>query len=95
MAEAALQAILDGGSHRIERPAPTVDDFNLLEQRLAERGLDGVEIDALLDGKMPEPPLPAARMCAAGRAYLDSLRNLPEEIRLRMFALALELMARS
>jgi len=95
MAEAGLDAILDGQAHRIERPAPTVEDFDLLEDELVARGLDTIEIGALLDGKMPDPPLPAPRMCAAGRAYLDALQNLPEETRLKMYALAVELMARS
>jgi hypothetical protein len=95
MAEAALQAILDGEAKKIQRPAPSVDEFNLLEQDLVARGLDTVEIGALLDGRMPDPPLPAASMCTAGRTYLDALQNLPEETKLKMFALAVELMARS
>jgi hypothetical protein len=95
MAEAGLTAILDGQTHKIERPAPTVEDFDLLEDGLVSRGLDTVEIGALLDGKMPDPPLPAERMCAAGRAYLDALQNLPEETRLKMYSLAVELMVRS
>ncbi|HWG06343.1 MAG TPA: hypothetical protein VG271_15135 [Beijerinckiaceae bacterium] len=95
MADAALQAILDGQTHHVRRPAPSVDDFNVLEQGLVVRGLDDVEIGALLDGKMPDPPLPAERMCAAGRSYLDALQGLPQDTRLKMLALAVELMARS
>ena len=95
MAEAGLAAILDGQAHKIERPAPSVEDFDLLEDELVARGLDTVEIGALLDGNMPDPPLPAQRMCAVGRAYLDALQSLPEETRLKMYALAVELMARS
>jgi hypothetical protein len=95
MAEAGLNAILDGQTHKIERPAPTVEDFDLLENALVARGLDTIEIGAVLDGKMPDPPLPAARMCAVGRAYLDALQSLPEDTRLKMYSLAVELMARS
>lgn len=95
MAEAGLTAILDGQSNKIERSAPTVEDFDLLEKQLVARGLDSVEIGTLLDGKMPDPPLPAQRTCAAGRAYLDALQDLPDDTRLKMFALAVELMARS
>ena len=95
MAEAALGAIVDGQAHHIQRQAPSVDDFNLLEQELVTRGLDKVEIGALLDGTMPDPPLPAERMCAAGRAYLDALQHLPDDTRLKMYTLAVELMARS
>ena len=52
-------------------------------------------IEALLDGRSPEPAVEDARMCAAGRIYLETLRELPEEIRMRIYALAVELMARS
>lgn len=95
MATAGLDAILDGQAHKIERPAPTVEDFDRLEDELTARGLDNLEIGALLDGKMPDPPLSAERMCAVGRAYLDALRNLPDDTRLKMYSLAVELMARS
>jgi hypothetical protein len=66
-----------------------------LENALTKRGLSKVEIDALLDGKTPDPPLEDARMCAAGQTYLDVLSGLPEPARLRIYGLAVELMARS
>ena len=79
----------------IERTAPTEADFKALKSALVAKGLDKVEIDALLDGKMPDPPLADARMCAAGQTYLETLRALPEAARLRIYGLAMELMARS
>jgi hypothetical protein len=95
MALAGLEAIINGQEKKIERPAPNEADFKVLESALSERGLGKVEIDALLDGKMPNPPLDDARMCAAGQTYLDVLRGLPEPVRLRIYGLAVELMARS
>jgi hypothetical protein len=34
-------------------------------------------------------------MCAAGQTYLEVLRTLPEASRIRIYGLALELMAKS
>ena len=62
---------------------------------MAAKGLSQAEIEALLDGKTPDPPLPEARLCKAGRVYLEMLKTLPEPVRLRIYALAVELMARS
>lgn len=95
MALAGLEAILDGQEKKIERPAPNETDFKLLENALTKRGLSKVEIDALLDGKTPDPPLEDARMCEAGQIYLEVLSALPEPARLRIYGLAVELMARS
>lgn len=95
MALTGLEAIASGQSKKIERTAPTEADFKALESALVAKGLDKVEIDALLDGKMPDPPLADARMCAAGQTYLETLRALPEAARLRIYGLAMELMARS
>jgi len=95
MALAGLEAIASGQSKKVERPAPSEADFKALESALAAQGLDRVEIDALLDGKMPDPPLEDARMCAAGQTYLETLQGLPEAVRLRIYGLAVELMARS
>ncbi|HVB89762.1 MAG TPA: hypothetical protein VND97_06130 [Beijerinckiaceae bacterium] len=95
LGEAALAAILDGQTHRIDRTAPTPVEFQQLETDLASRGLQQSEIRALLDGRTPDPPLSDQRMCAAGLTYLDALRALPDDTRARMYALAVELMARS
>lgn len=95
MAIAGVEAIASGQARKIEREAPGEADFNALEAALFARGLGKIEIDALLDGKMPIPPLDDARMCAAGQTYLEVLRGLPEPIRLRIYGLAVELMARS
>ena len=95
MAQAFLAAILDGRDKKPDRPAPSPEDVASLEQALAAAGLGKPAIDALLDGKAAEPPLPDETMCEAGRVYLKTLRALPEDQRLRFYGLAVELMARS
>lgn len=95
MASASLEAMVDGQAKNIAREQPTEADFKALETALAARGLAKPEIDALLDGKMPDPPLEDAKMCVAGQTYLEVLRTLPEAPRTRIYGLALELMARS
>ena len=95
MAIAGLDAIVDGEAKKNERQPPTDADFLLLERAMAGKGLSQPEIEALLDGKTPNPPLEDARLCQAGRVYLEMLKTLPEPVRLRIYALAVELMARS
>lgn len=95
MAIASLEAMASGQAKNIARTQPTEADFKALEAALAARGLSKAEVDALLDGKMPDPPLDDAKMCAAGQTYLEVLRTLPEASRTRIYGLALELMARS
>ena len=95
MALTGLEAIASGQAKKIDRAAPTENDFKILETALVTKGLGKLEIDALLDGKMPDPPLEDARMCAAGQTYLETLHTLPEAARLRIYGLAMELMARS
>jgi hypothetical protein len=95
MAIAGLEAIVDGQAKKNERQPPSDADFQLLEKAMAAKGLSQPEIEALLDGKTPEPPLEDARLCRAGRVYLEMLKTLPEPVRLRIYALAVELMARS
>ncbi|WP_330083133.1 hypothetical protein [Methylocystis iwaonis] len=95
MASASLEAMVDGQAKNIAREQPTEADFKALETALAARGLAKPEIEALLDGKMPDPPLEDAKMCAAGQTYLEVLRTLPEAPRSRIYGLALELMAKS
>jgi hypothetical protein len=95
MAIAGLEAIANGQAKKNDRQPPTDADFQLLETAMASKGLDKIEIGALLDGKVPDPPLDDARMCRAGRIYLEMLKMLPEPVRLRIYALAVELMARS
>ena len=95
MAIAGLDAILDGQAKRIERGAPTDADFQMLEKALAAKGLTQPEIESLLDGKTADPPIDDARMCKAGQTYLEVLKSMPDAVRLRIYALAVELMARS
>jgi len=95
MALAGLDAISDGQTHKIERAAPNDADFQVLEKALRDQGLSTPEIEALLDGKTADPPISTARMCKAGQIYLQTLAALPEAIRLRLYGLAVELMARS
>lgn len=95
MALAMLEAMISGGQRQIQREQPTATDFRVLEVALADHGLGRQEIDALIDGKMTDPPLEDARMCAAGQTYLEVLRTLPEAARLRLFALSVQLMAKT
>lgn len=95
MAIAGLDAIEDGQAKKIERQPPSDTDFDLLEQALKKRSLNQVEIEALLDGKAPDPPIPDGRMCDIGQIYLQTLATLPDQVKLRIYGLAVELMARS
>ena len=67
MALAALEAMVSGQQRQIAREQPTATDFRVLEVALADHGLGRQEIDALLDGKMTDPPPDDARMFAAGQ----------------------------
>jgi hypothetical protein len=62
---------------------------------LRERGLETPEIEALLDGKVGNPPIADTKLCQAGLAYLDTLAAMPESARLRIYGFTVELMARS
>ncbi len=98
MGEAAhlgLLAILDGKEKKIAREPPTDEDFSALELALRAAGLSSNAVGALLDGKKPDPPIPDAEMCKAGIAYFEALKALPESTRSRLYALALDVMARS
>ncbi len=95
MAIAGLEAIEDGQTQKIERAPPNDADFELLEKALKSRALNEIEIEALLDGKSPDPPIPDGRMCDVGQIYLETLATLPEPVKLRIYGLAVELMARS
>lgn len=95
MAEASLEAMVDGRSVNIERSPPADEDFAALEAQLEKRGLGKPEIEALLDGKTPDPPLGDDAMCRAGKIYFETLRAMPAEARLKIYALAIKLLARS
>lgn len=92
---AGLDAISDGQAERIDRETPTRADLQALEDGLRAKGLKTDEIEAVLDGKTTDPPIEDERLCRAGRIYLDVLAGLPEPERMRLYALAVELMARS
>lgn len=92
---AGLDAISSGRSEPVERTKPDDADFQLLDQTLATKGLSRPQIDALLDGKTAVPPIPDAEMCQAGQTYLATLATLPEASRDRLYALAVDLMAKS
>jgi hypothetical protein len=95
MAVADLDAIIDGNAQKIERPKPSDADFQALEQALAAKGVGKVEIDALIDGKTPDPPIEDGRMCAVAQIEDDVLKALPEDQRMRIYGLEVEMMARS
>jgi hypothetical protein len=95
MAVAGIDAIHDGEVNRIERDAPTGADFDALEEALRGKGLGTAEIEALLDAKISNPPIEETKMCQAGEVYLETLAAMPLDRRLRIYGLAVELMARS
>jgi hypothetical protein len=95
MAIAGLDAIDNGRANQIERPPPSDADFSELETAMKAQGLNPPEIAAILDGKTPDPPIADERMCTVGQIYLKTLAALPEPERLRIYGLAVELMARS
>jgi hypothetical protein len=92
-AMAGLEAIDDGGHKKIDREAPSQQDFDDLEKLLLAKGLDKAAIGLLLDGKTPDPPLTDAQACHNGLVYLETLKSLPDLQRLRLYSLALEVMA--
>ena len=95
LAIAGLDAILDGKEKNISRTTPTESDFQMFETSLRQNGVGTAEIGALLDGKTPDPPVSDDRMCAAGKIYLETLQQMPEDVRGRIQALAVDLMART
>jgi hypothetical protein len=60
---------------------------------LSEKGLTPEAIALLLDGKQPATPIPDDRACKNGVAYLETLAGLGEPARMRLYALAVQLMA--
>jgi hypothetical protein len=92
---AGIDAIHDGEVKQVDRPAPTDRDFAELEKALRGNGLGTPEIEALLDGKVSEPPLADEKLCQAGQIYLETLAAMPEPSRVRIYGFAIGLMARS
>lgn len=92
---AGLEAMSAGRTSGIDRGAPTDADFQALDHALVDHKLTRPEIDALLDGRAPEPPIDDATMCAAGQTYLSTLAGLPPDVRARLYGLAVDLMAKS
>lgn len=95
MAQANFDAILDGRRENVKREAPRNEDISELEALLARKGLGQQEIEALLDGRTPEPPLPDKTMCHAGSVYFETLRDLPADVRMKIYATVARLLARS
>lgn len=92
---AGLDAISSGRTEQVSRGAPDDADFQMLDKALVAQGLTRPQIEALLDGKTATPPIPDGAMCQAGQTYLATLATLPEATRDRLYALAVDLMARS
>ncbi len=91
---AGLDAMISGRTEGVSRTAPSDDDFNMLDRALVTKGLTRPEIDALLDGKSADPPIADPDMCQAGQTYLQTLAAMPPDVRSRLYALAVDLMAR-
>lgn len=92
---AGLDAMNSGRMDAVVRSAPTEADFQMLDGALSTKGLTRPQIDALLDGKVADPPIPDTDMCRAGITYLQTLATLPPETRDRLYGLAVDLMAKS
>ncbi len=92
---ASITATAEGRKLRMDRGAPSPSDFKQVEDGLSAKGLSADEIAALLDGKSLDPPLSDDRLCANARTYLDVLKSLPDDARLRIYGLTAELLARS
>lgn len=90
---AGLEAIESGAKARIKREPPSQSDFDLLEKALSGKGLSPDAISLLLDGKQPATPIPDEQACRNGVAYLETLARLDEPARMRLYALAVQLMA--
>ncbi|MCW6509124.1 hypothetical protein [Lichenifustis flavocetrariae] len=95
IAMAALNAITSGRDKPVDRDEPSGEDFDRLTEALKAQHLSDDQISALLDGKSFDPPLPESQMCDAGRIYLHVLNDMPEDLRLRVYALSAQLLARS
>jgi hypothetical protein len=95
MMEADLNAIINGRTSKIERQATNAEDFGKLEEALRERKLEKPEIEMLLDMRNPDPPLADTTVCKAGQIYYDVLRALPDDLKARIYALSLKLLART
>ena len=95
MAQTGLAAIVSGQNAKIARGAPSDADLNQFEAALSKSGLSRAEIEAFMDSKNPEPPIPDTKLCAAGRTYFNVLKGLDEAVRLRIYGRAVELMAKS
>lgn len=92
---AGLDAMNSGRMDAVVRSAPSDADFQTLDHALVAKGLSRAQIDALLDGKAADPPIPDADMCRAGQSYLETLATLPADVRDRLYGLAVDLMAKS
>lgn len=95
LAQAGLDAMLDGQQQKIDRATPADADLTMLDGALRANGLDKPQIEMLLDAKVQDPPLSDTSICKAGRVYLETLNTLPDEIKMRIYALALTLQART
>jgi hypothetical protein len=95
LAQAGLDAMLEGQLQKIERATPDDADLTVLDGALQANGLDKPQIEMLLDAKVQDPPLSETSICKAGRVYLETLNALPDEIKMRIYALALTLQART
>lgn len=95
MALARLEATANGEAVKAKRAAPSEDEVKLFEKALTERGLTNDELDVFLGGEIAKATMDQPRMCAAGQSYLEALRTLPREVRMKIYSLLLEQMARS
>ena len=78
---AGLEAMDGGRAQPVNRGPPSDSDFQTLDRALVDKGLSRPEIDALLDGKSPQPPISDPTMCEAGPVLpchlVDAARRRP------------------
>ncbi|RFB81169.1 hypothetical protein [Methylovirgula sp. 4M-Z18] len=93
MAQANLDAMVDGKASNVERSRPTEQDISVLENSLTARGLSKAEIDHLVDNTMPAEPIPDDRLCAIGKIHMDVLQQLSEPARSNILSAMINLMS--
>lgn len=90
IAQAGLEAIVEGGRQGVVRERVSLEDVAVIEAGLRENGLEKPEIDSLLDGVAPETPLADVTMCRAAQVYYKVLRNVPDDLRMKIYAQMLQ-----
>lgn len=92
---AGLDAMNSGRMDQVKRAIPSDGDLQVLDHALVDAGLTRPEISALLDDTPVNPPIADDRMCKAQQTYMTIVASLEPDVRLRLYALWAQLMAKS